>query len=65
MAPLMATVLGFLLLTANSILEIHRSWGDAAAMVFVIASYASLILLFCFLRLFESAPTGLPARTAP
>jgi hypothetical protein len=27
-------------------------------MIFVIASYASFIRLFCFLRLFESAPTG-------
>jgi hypothetical protein len=42
MAPLMATALGFLLLTANSIIAIHRSWGDAAATIFVIASYACL-----------------------
>ena len=61
MAPLMATALGFLLLTANSILAIHRSWGDAAATIFVIASYASLVLLFYFLRLFETAPPGSPA----
>jgi hypothetical protein len=58
----MATALGFILLTANSILAIHRSWGDTAATVFVIASYASLVLLFCFLRLFETAPPGSPAR---
>ena len=63
MAPLMATALGFLLLTANSILAIHRSWGDAAATIFVIASYASLVLLFYFLRLFETAPPGSPAAT--
>jgi hypothetical protein len=62
MAPLVATVLGFILLTANSIIAIHRSWGDAAATVFVIASYASLILLFCFLHLFEKALLGSPAR---
>ena len=61
MAPLMATALGFILLTANSILAIHRSWGDAAATIFVIASYASLVLLFYFLRLFETAPPGSPA----
>jgi hypothetical protein len=58
----MATALGFLLLTANSITAIHRSWGDAAATIFVIASYASLVLLFYFLRLFETAPPGSPAR---
>ena len=63
MAPLMATALGFILLTANSILAIHRSWGDAAATIFVIASYASLVLLFYFLRLFETAPPGSPAAT--
>jgi len=57
----MATALGFILLTANSILAIHRSWGDAAATIFVIASYASLVLLFYFLRLFETAPPGSPA----
>ena len=61
MAPLMATALGFILLTANSILAIHRSWGDAAATIFVIASYASLVLLFYFLRLFETAPPASPA----
>jgi apolipoprotein N-acyltransferase len=58
----MPTALGFILLTANSILAIHRSWGDAAATIFVIASYASLVLLFYFLRLFETAPPGSPAR---
>jgi hypothetical protein len=58
----MAIALGFTLLTANSIIAIQRSWGDTAATVFVIASYASLVLLFYFLRLFETAPLGSPAR---
>ncbi|PWZ05131.1 hypothetical protein Zm00014a_028658 [Zea mays] len=59
----MATALGFVLLTASSILAIHRSWGvDAAATASVVASYASLALLLRFLRAFESAPPGSPAR---
>jgi hypothetical protein len=58
----MATALGFIVLTANSITAIHKSWGDAAATIFVIASYAILVLLFCFLRLFETSPPGTPAR---
>ena len=62
MAPLMATALGFILLTANSILAIHRSWGDAAATIFVIASYTTLLLLFRGLRDYERAAPGSPAR---
>ncbi|CAD6337766.1 unnamed protein product [Miscanthus lutarioriparius] len=62
MAPLMATALGFILLTANSILAIHRSWGDAAATIFVIASYTTLLLLFRCLRDYERAAPGSPAR---
>ncbi|OEL38925.1 hypothetical protein BAE44_0000056 [Dichanthelium oligosanthes] len=50
-----ATYLGFLLLTGNSILEIKRSRGDAAAVIFVIASHLTLLLLLCGLRTFERA----------
>ncbi|RCV20190.1 hypothetical protein SEVIR_4G034300v4 [Setaria viridis] len=53
-----ATSLGFLLLTVNSIMAIHRSWGDAMAAIFVIGSYAVLVLLFYCLRWLERAPPG-------
>ncbi|WVZ82539.1 hypothetical protein U9M48_029793 [Paspalum notatum var. saurae] len=61
-SPATATTLGFLLLTANSIMAIHKSWGDAAATNFVILSYACLVLLFYCLRRFETAPPGSMAR---
>ncbi|RCV20189.1 hypothetical protein SETIT_4G035900v2 [Setaria italica] len=52
------TVLGFLLLTATSIMAVIRSRGDTAAVSFVAASYLILVLLFYFLRRFEAAPAG-------
>ncbi|KAF8732873.1 hypothetical protein HU200_015221 [Digitaria exilis] len=53
-----ATSLGFLLLAVNSIMGFQRSCGDAAATLFVLALYASFVLLFCCLRRFEAAPPG-------
>ncbi|CAN6208708.1 unnamed protein product [Urochloa humidicola] len=62
MSSTTATYIGFLFLSGNSILAITRSWGDAAAVIFVIASYLSLVLLFYFLRRFEASPAGSAAR---
>ncbi|CAN6208726.1 unnamed protein product [Urochloa humidicola] len=62
MASTMATYIGFLLLTANSIVAIYRSWCEATPVIFVIASYLSLVLLFYFLRWFEASPAGSAAR---
>ncbi|KAJ1258002.1 hypothetical protein BS78_10G040200 [Paspalum vaginatum] len=52
------TILGFLLLTANSTMAIYKSWGDAAATIFVMMSYFSFVLLFYCLRRFEKAAQG-------
>ncbi|WVZ82510.1 hypothetical protein U9M48_029781 [Paspalum notatum var. saurae] len=60
--PAMEMILGFLLLTANSTMAIFKSWGDAAATIFVILSYACLVLLFYCLRRFEMAPPGSATR---
>ncbi|KAG2604205.1 uncharacterized protein LOC120669558 [Panicum virgatum] len=46
---------GFVLLTGNSMVAIHRSRGDAAAVAFVVALNASLLVLFYCLRWFEAA----------
>ncbi|TKW19643.1 hypothetical protein SEVIR_4G034000v4 [Setaria viridis] len=62
MASKTATYLGFVLLTGNSVLAIYRSRGDAAAVLFVLASYLSLVLLFCCLRRFEASAPGSAAR---
>ncbi|KAL6606622.1 hypothetical protein ACP70R_042275 [Stipagrostis hirtigluma subsp. patula] len=62
MATTAATSLGFLLLTGSSLIALHRSRGDAAATSFVVASYASLLLLFHCLRRFEAAPPESEAR---
>ncbi|KAF8697626.1 hypothetical protein HU200_035814 [Digitaria exilis] len=62
MASSATTALAFLILTGSSITAIHRSQYDAATTAFVAASYACLVLLFCFLRRFEAAPPGSPAR---
>jgi hypothetical protein len=53
-----ATSLGFLLLTINSIMAIHRTWGDAVAVIFVAGSYAGLVLLSYCLRWLEWSPPG-------
>ena len=53
---------GFLLLTGNSMVAIHRSRGDAAAVAFVVASNASLLVLFCCLSWFEAVPAGSAAK---
>ncbi|CAL5045926.1 unnamed protein product [Urochloa decumbens] len=57
-----ATYIGIFFLTGNSILAINRSWGDAAAVIFVLASYLSLVQLFYCLRWFEASPQGSAAR---
>jgi apolipoprotein N-acyltransferase len=44
-----------LLLTGNSIIAIRKSRGDTAATIFIVASYACLVLLFYCLRRFETA----------
>uniref|UniRef100_A0A0D9WLT5 Uncharacterized protein n=1 Tax=Leersia perrieri TaxID=77586 RepID=A0A0D9WLT5_9ORYZ len=56
------TYLGFILLTANSVVAIHRSHGEITKTSFVVTSYLSLVLLFVILRLFEAAPANSPAR---
>uniref|UniRef100_A0A0E0FHV3 Uncharacterized protein n=1 Tax=Oryza nivara TaxID=4536 RepID=A0A0E0FHV3_ORYNI len=53
---------GLGILTVNSGLAIYRSRGDAAAVAFVLGSYAALLLLFSCLSAFERAPPGSPAR---
>ncbi|CAL5051004.1 unnamed protein product [Urochloa decumbens] len=62
MASTTAIYIGLFFLTGNSILAINRSWGDAAAVIFVIASYLSLVHLFYCLRWFEASPQGSAAR---
>ncbi|CAN6191214.1 unnamed protein product [Urochloa humidicola] len=62
MASTTATHIGFLFFTGNSILAISKSRGDAAAVLFVIASYLSLVLLFYCLRWFEESAPGSAAR---
>ncbi|RLN12854.1 hypothetical protein C2845_PM09G03160 [Panicum miliaceum] len=57
-----ATSLGFLLVTINSAMAIHRSRGDAVATILVIALYSSLVLLLRCLRRFEAAPPGSAAK---
>lgn len=59
MAPSPAASLGFLFLTGNSIMAIHKSPKDAA---FVVTSYVSLVLLFYCLRWFEAARHGSASR---
>jgi hypothetical protein len=53
-----ATTLGFFFLTGNSVIAFRRSQGDAAATTFIIVSYACLVLLFYFLRRFETVAPG-------
>ncbi|CAL5051018.1 unnamed protein product [Urochloa decumbens] len=62
MASRTATYVGIFFLTGNSILAINRSRGDAAAVIFVIASYLTLVQLFYCLRRFEASPQGSAAR---
>jgi peptidoglycan biosynthesis protein MviN/MurJ (putative lipid II flippase) len=62
MASPTATYVGFLLLTINSILAIYRSRGDATAVLFVLASYLTLIQLFYSLRRFEESAPGSDVR---
>ncbi|CAN6194701.1 unnamed protein product [Urochloa humidicola] len=50
------TALGFGFLTFNSGMAIHRSNGDRGSIMFVVASYLDLVLLFVCLRLFERTP---------
>ena len=54
MASRAISMAGFLLI-GNSVAALHRSWGDVAAVVFIVASNASLLVLFCCLRWFEAA----------
>lgn len=63
MASRAISMAGFLLLTGNSLAAIHsRSRGDVAAVSFVVASYAGVLVLFCCLRWFEAAPPGSAAK---
>ncbi|CAL5045888.1 unnamed protein product [Urochloa decumbens] len=62
MASTTATYVGIFFLTGNSILAINRSRGDAAAVIFVLASYLSLTQLFYCLSWFEASPQGSAAR---
>ncbi|CAN6164720.1 unnamed protein product [Urochloa humidicola] len=55
---------GLGLLTINSGLAIYRARADPASILFVSVSYATLLLLFAFLRAYERAPTGERARRA-
>ncbi|CAL5045889.1 unnamed protein product [Urochloa decumbens] len=55
------SVAGFVFLTVNSTVAIYRSHGDVAAVSFVVASYACLLMLFYCLQRFEAAPPGSPA----
>ncbi|CAN6201262.1 unnamed protein product [Urochloa humidicola] len=56
------TALGFAFLTFNSAMAIYRSDGERGAVVFVVASYLDLVLLFVCLRLFERTPRDSPRR---
>jgi hypothetical protein len=50
--------MGFVFLTFNSAVAIHRSNGDMSAVAFVASSYVDLLILFFCLRWFERAPPG-------
>ncbi|XP_025813410.1 uncharacterized protein LOC112890768 [Panicum hallii] len=62
MASRAISMAGFLLLTGNSMASIHRSRGDVAAVSFIVASYAGLLVLFYCLRWFEAAPPDSTAK---
>ncbi|TKW19633.1 hypothetical protein SEVIR_4G033401v4 [Setaria viridis] len=62
LAPTWATTAGLGFLTLNSGLAIYRANGDPASILFVLGSYLTLLLLFGYLRAFERAPPGSPAR---
>ncbi|CAN6191262.1 unnamed protein product [Urochloa humidicola] len=51
--PGLLTKIGFAALTGNSALAIYRSWNDRRSVAFVAGAYASIALLFHFLRRFE------------
>ena len=61
-APAWATTAGLGFLTLNSGLAIYRADGDPGSILFVLGSYAALLLLFRCLRDYERAPPGSPAR---
>lgn len=48
--------MGFVFLTFNSGMAIHRSQGDAGSVAFVAVSYLDLLSLFYCLRLYEKSP---------
>jgi FlaA1/EpsC-like NDP-sugar epimerase len=50
------TIMGFVFLTFNSGMAIHRSQGDAGSVAFVAVSYLDLLSLFYCLRLYEKSP---------
>lgn len=50
------TAMGFVFLTFNSGMAIHRSQGDAGSIAFVAVSYLDLLSLFYCLRLYEQSP---------
>lgn len=53
---------GLGVLTVNSGLAVYRARGDKASVLFVAGSYLTLLLLFVFLRAYERAAPGSPAR---
>ncbi|XP_025812817.1 uncharacterized protein LOC112890159 [Panicum hallii] len=57
------TALGFAALTGNSALAIYRSRDDPRSVVFVAGAYASIALLFHFLRRLERGEEGGGGRT--
>ncbi|CAN6202572.1 unnamed protein product [Urochloa humidicola] len=49
---------GLLILTLSCGSAVCRAAGDTASVVFVVASYVTLLLLFACLRAYELAPPG-------
>ncbi|CAO2037681.1 unnamed protein product [Urochloa humidicola] len=49
------TILGFLFLTLNSLMAIHRSQGERSTVAFVVFSYLDLVVLFICLKWYENA----------
>lgn len=58
--PSWLTLFGLLFLTFNSAMAIYRSRDDPWSVVFVVSSFAALILLFICLQKFEKTPQNSP-----
>ncbi|CAN6237561.1 unnamed protein product [Urochloa humidicola] len=56
------TLLGFVFLTFNSAMAVHRAQGDPQAAALVVFSYLDLVLLFFHLRMYDRQTADMPKR---